>query len=97
MTPEQLPTGEIDPATLEPDRAARSLSMIGWQFLLGSGVGILLLIPLSYSTYFAFSALSGGQLAFAILLPLSLGLLAAVGGDRLTTWFSTFLDSLPSV
>jgi hypothetical protein len=97
MTHEQPPTGKIDPATLELDRPARSWTTIGLQFLLGFVIGGLLLVPLSYSSYFTFSALSGAQPGFAILLPLSLGLLAAVGGDRLATWFSTFLDSLPSL
>ncbi len=112
MTQEQPPTGEIvgaDPVAansveanpvetnfVESDRPARSLSTIGLQFLLGFVVGGLLLIPLSYSSYFTFSALSGAQLGFAILLPLFLGLLTAIWGDRLEVWLSLFLDSLPS-
>jgi hypothetical protein len=94
MTQEQPPIVETN---LEADRPQRTLRTIALQFLFGFAIGGLLMIPLSYSTYFTFTSVSSTQLIFALIVPLFLGSLAAIRGEQFISFLSRFLDSLPYI
>jgi len=80
---------------LESDRRPRTLPKIALYFVLGSVMGGLLLIPLSYSHYFTFSSWSVPQLAIALIISLVFGTLAGIYGDRFISALAKLLESLP--
>jgi hypothetical protein len=80
--------------SLETDHQPHTRRAIALHFMVGAVMGGLLLIPLSYSQYFTFSAWSVPQLAFAIMTSLGFGTLAGIYGDRVISVLEKLLESL---
>jgi uncharacterized protein involved in cysteine biosynthesis len=90
----EQPKEEIN---LDADRQPRTLRAIALYFMVGSVMGGLLSIPLSYSHYFTFSSWSVPQLTIAIMISLVFGTLAGIYSDRFISVLAKLLESISSL